>query len=91
MSNQAAKTSQKGRSGFLIKKRNELLVKRFYYWYELKKLRRDLVLETLSEEEFFLNAEYINTILLKLGAMVKEIKSRKPTEKNLKEFKFNKL
>lgn len=87
--NQAAKTSKKGRSGFLIRKRNELLIKRFYYWYELKKLRRDLVLEILSTEEIFLNIDYINSILRNNSEMFKEIKKSKPNEQKLKTFIFN--
>jgi|GEM_PF-2708870 hypothetical protein len=54
---------KKGRSADLIKLRDERLVRRFYYWYETKRLRYDDVLNKLSTEEFFISETRIETII----------------------------
>lgn len=40
----------KGRNKNLIKKRNEALIRRYYYWTEVRRRRFDDVLKILSEE-----------------------------------------
>lgn len=78
----------KGRNPHLIKLRNEHLVKRYYYWYELKRLRRDDVLEILSTKEVFLDIAYINTVLLQNSELLKQLKSSKVSERKLDNFMF---
>jgi hypothetical protein len=56
-------TRQKGRNADLIRRRNEKLVRRFYYWFETKRLRVDDVLKKLSEEEFFITEERIMELI----------------------------
>lgn len=53
----------KGRSKELIKKRDEALMRRYYYWTEIQRLRFDDALKLLSEEEFFISEERIMAII----------------------------
>lgn len=53
----------KGRSKELIKKRNEALCRRYYYWTEVQRLRFDDTLKVLSEQEFFISEERIMAII----------------------------
>jgi hypothetical protein len=53
----------KGRNADLIRQRNESLVKRFFYWYETKRLRYDDVLRKLSTEEFYISESRIEVII----------------------------
>lgn len=78
----------KGRNPQLIKLRNEYLVKRYYFWYELERLRLDDVLERLSEKEVFLDTDYILLILRQNHHLVKEIKRRRPKPSQLEDFSF---
>lgn len=78
----------KGRSPHLIQLRNEYLIKRYYYWHELQMLRRDVTLQKLSREEVFLEVFTIESILRECYHLWKEIKQKKPTEKQLTAFAF---
>jgi hypothetical protein len=78
----------KGRNPHLIQLRNEYLIKRYYYWHELNCIRRDITIEKLSKEEFFIEAFTIESILRDCYTLLKEIKRKRPTEKQLKEFVF---
>ncbi|MGQ0738372.1 MAG: transposase, partial [Bacteroidota bacterium] len=73
----------KGRSPALIQLRNEYLIKRYYYWHELNQIRRDITLVRLSREEVFLEIFTIESILRDCYHLWKEIKAKKPTEKQL--------
>ena len=76
---------KKGRSSYLILKRDLLLITRYFYYTEVKRLRFDDALETLSEEEFFIEQ---TTILNRLNANNEEFKRRfanKPTLARLRE------
>lgn len=53
----------KGRDKELIRKRNEALCRRYYYWTETQGLRFDRVLKILSEQEFFISEERIMAII----------------------------
>jgi hypothetical protein len=55
----------KGRNKQLIKKRDEHLCRRYYFWTEVKRLRFDDALRILSEQEFFLSEERILSIIRK--------------------------
>lgn len=53
----------KGRSSNLIKLRNEALLRRYYYWTEVRRHRFDDTYRILSEEEFFLSVDRIRAII----------------------------
>ena len=53
----------KGRSSELIEKRNEALLRRYYYWTEVQRLRFDDALKILSEREFFISIDRIMAII----------------------------
>jgi hypothetical protein len=85
----------KGRNPRLILLRNQQLVKRYYYWYEVQNLRRDKVLETLSECEFFLEEVRIQELISQNSNLLKELKATYPngsaSEKQLREYQFTSL
>ncbi len=47
----------------MIAKRNEKLLRRYYYWTETQRLRFDDALKVLSEQEFFISEERIMAII----------------------------
>ena len=49
--------TKKGRSAELVALRDAALVRRYYYWTEVKRLRFDDVFKKLSTEEFFISEE----------------------------------
>lgn len=53
----------KGRDKNLIAKRDEALLRRYYYWTEIQRLRFDDALKVLSENEFFISQERIMAII----------------------------
>lgn len=53
----------KGRDKELIRKRNEALCRRYYFWTEVQGLRFDRALKILSEQEFFISEERIMAII----------------------------
>lgn len=53
----------RGRSSELITKRNEALLRRYYYWTEIQRLRFDDALKILSEKEFFISVDRIMAII----------------------------
>lgn len=53
----------KGRSKVLIAKRDKALLKRYYFWTEIRRMRFDDALKILSEEEFFISEERIMAII----------------------------
>ena len=63
----------KGRDKQLIEQRNEMLLERYYYWTEVKRLRFDDVIKKLSEEEFFLSESRVMQLIramIQAGATV---------------------
>jgi len=46
-----------------IDKRNELIVRKFYELYDIKRMRMDDVLAELEEKYFFLDQNYIYSII----------------------------
>lgn len=78
----------KGRNPRLIQLRNEYLIKRYYFWHELMLIRRDKTIEILSEKEVFLEQFTIEAILRDCYLMLKEIKRKRPSEKQLDSFLF---
>lgn len=63
----------KGRSKYLIEKRNEALCRRYYYWTEVQRLRFDDALRILSEQEFFITEERILSIIRENISKLKEM------------------
>lgn len=55
----------KGRNKDLIGLRDEKLLKRYYYYTEVQRLRFDDTLKVLSQEEFFISEERIMAIIRK--------------------------
>lgn len=54
---------RKGRNKHLVSLRDEKLIKRYYFWTEVRRLRFDDALKILSENEFFISEERIMTII----------------------------
>ena len=57
----------KGRNRDLITKRDEFLVRRYYYWTEVRRLRFDDALKVLSNQEFFISEDRILSIIRNAG------------------------
>lgn len=55
----------KGRSKNLISLRDEKLIRRYYYWTEIRRRRFDDALAILSQEEFFISEARIMAIIRK--------------------------
>jgi len=79
------KVVKKGRSVKLINRRDELLMVRYFYHTEVKRLRFDDVLKVLSEEEFFIEIQTILNRLICLADKMKGGFMNKPTLARLKE------
>ncbi len=84
--------AMKGRNPRLIELRNQFLIKRRFYWYEVQRKRFDDVLTILSEQEVFLDPEYMMLLFRQNRPLLKEIKShfegKTPTERQIAEFSF---
>lgn len=70
----------KGRDKTLIELRDEALLRRYYYWTEVQRLRFDDALRTLSRQEFFISEERIMAIIRRKCDMLEEI-ALKPVPK----------
>lgn len=74
----------RGRDTELIALRNEELLRRYYYWTEIKRLRFDDTFRILSTREFFISEERIRTIVNRnyefLQELDREYRSGKNTE-----------
>lgn len=70
----------KGRDKTLIELRDEALLRRYYYWTEVQRLRFDDALRILSRQEFFISEERIMAIIRRKCDMLKEI-ALKPVPK----------
>ncbi len=55
--------SRRGRNKRLISLRDEKLIRRYYFWTEVERLRFDDALKVLSEQEFFISKERIMAII----------------------------
>lgn len=76
---------KKGRSAKLIHRRDELLMIRYFYYAEVKRLRFDDVLRVMSEEEFFIETQTIVNRLTCLSDRIKERFNDRPSLARLKE------
>lgn len=70
----------KGRDKTLIELRDEALLRRYYYWTEMQRLRFDNALRILSRQEFFISEERIMAIIRKKCDILKDI-AMKPVPK----------
>lgn len=68
--------SKRGRNKELIRKRDEQLCRRYYYWTEKQRLRFDDALRILSEQEFFISEERIMSIIRRKFHELKEFDVR---------------
>lgn len=64
----------------LLTKRDEKLLRRYYYWTEVERLRFDDALRILSRDEFFISEEHILRIIRKNCDKLKDI-SVKPVRR----------
>ena len=86
---QGKRSIKKGRSEQLISRRDELLMIRYFYHTEVKRLRFDDVLKVLSEEEFFIETQTILNRLTCLTDRMKERFDNKPSLAKIKELSGN--
>jgi hypothetical protein len=66
-------SDEKGRSTYLIERRNEALLRRYWTLTEEEHLRFDYVLKILSEQEFFLSEETIMNIIRTHGNKIRDL------------------
>ena len=76
---------KRGRSAKLIKRRDELMMIRYFYYTEVKRMRFDDVLRAMSEKEFFIETQTILNRLISLSDKMKERFNNKPSLSKLKE------
>lgn len=57
---------RKGRNKSLIEERDRRLFERFYFWTEVKRIRFDDAIATLSHDEFFLSEARIMAIVRRM-------------------------
>lgn len=57
------KMGKRGRNKDLVSLRDEALLRRYYYWTEIQRLRFDDALKILSLQEFFISEERIMNII----------------------------
>lgn len=87
----------RGRDQQLLSRRDEALLRRYYYWTEVQRLRFDDALKLLSQDEFWISEARIMTIVRQNCHKLKDIdvkpvpKVRKPrlTARQLKLFEEN--
>ena len=65
--------SRRGRNKELIRKHDEQLCRRYYYWTEKERIRFDDALRILSEKEFFISEERIMAIIRRHCHELKDI------------------
>ncbi|HBG39922.1 MAG TPA: transposase [Porphyromonadaceae bacterium] len=65
--------ARRGRNKHLISLRDEKLIRRYYYWTEVERLRFDDALKVLSEQEFFISEDRIMSIIRENADKVPDI------------------
>ena len=75
---QQEKPKQKGRSSTQVRRRNECLMDRYYYYSAFTDKRYELIVETLSAE-FFLSIHTIPDLIQDYARHITELKQKKPT------------
>lgn len=79
----------KGRNATLLSRRNQQLIIRYYYWYDLQRKRMDDVIAILSTQEFYLQPYTVREILRSNTELLKELRRTQPNEKNLPYYQFS--
>jgi len=74
---QIARPRTRGRDSQLVRMRNIGIIKRYYYWSEIKRRRTDDVLDILSKQEFFLSTQTIWKIIKKNYDLIATLRSGK--------------
>jgi hypothetical protein len=69
-----------GRSSELIRIRDINLIRRYYFWSEIKRRRLDDVLEILSKKEFFISEQTIWRIIKKNHGMIAQLRNGEELE-----------
>lgn len=77
-----AEKQRKGRSEFLISKRNEFLIDRYFYLGKTTGLRYELLIRIIADE-MFLSAYTIQEILYDNSAKIQAVKKVSPSKKDL--------
>lgn len=67
-----------------VDKRNRVLVARYYYWTELKRMRFDDTLNILRNNEFFIEERTITNTLVDYDDFYKELLNKKANSRFLK-------
>lgn len=67
-----------------LKKRNQALVARYYYWSEIKRRRFDDVVAILSDQEFFIEYRTISNALIEFDDFLSDMCRRKVTSRSLR-------
>lgn len=78
-------TMARGRDTELITLRNEELLRRYYYWTEIKRLRFDDTFRILSTREFFISEERIRTIVNRNYEFLQELDREYRSGKNMED------
>lgn len=81
----------KGRDTELIRKRDEALLKRYFFWTEVQRLRFDDTLRILSEQEFFISQERILNIIRKSKKTAKDCASQPIIKRKLPRLTYQQL
>lgn len=64
--------------------RNRVMIARYYYWTEIRRMRFDDVMRILSEKEFFVEDRTISNALLDLSTYLDELYNKKVSTRSLK-------
>lgn len=84
---QASQTEQGKPSNrtILIEQRNQLLLARYYYWTEIRRVRFDDTIKILTQREFFVEDRTITNALLDLSPYLENLYKEKLTTRKLKQ------
>lgn len=78
----------KGRNPNLIELRNRFLIKRYYYWHDIQRLRLDDVITKLSVAEVFLDEDYIRRVIRNNIHLLKQLRKASIKSNKLDDFEF---
>ncbi len=81
-SDKGVKTNKKHNKGVYIVQRDLALMYRFFYYYDLKTMRYESVLEILNTE-FYLSETRIAQIIMQRGSVLATLKAEKADRKYL--------
>lgn len=84
---QVSPTEQDKPSGraILIEQRNQLLLARYYYWTEIRRVRFDDTMKILTQREFFVKDRTITNALLDSSTYLDSLYKEKITTRKLKQ------